>query len=237
MNEFEALFGVKESSIKETCVVLPFLNNAVSHYLDITQCKRGKMFGVAQGDGFSAVHTGVGPAFLGDAVLYLAQSPCRNLILFGSCGLVCAQNGLTLGSLVAPYQCYAYESFTELLIRLEVRKYVFFPQRQLLENFLKAYPSIKKVTCASVGSLKLEAQMLPQLTKKRVEVLDMECAAFFAAAAKGKLRAMALFYVTDILNEKPFYTTLRSFDTARLHSSIQKASLSLCDFVKTNLRA
>ena len=92
---------------------------------------------------------------MGDAVLYLDHTPCRNIVLFGSCGAV---DGLNIGDLVLPYACYALESFSQMLLERRGKRKVFYPDEHLLKTFWQANQElpIKKVKCLTVSSLKLE---------------------------------------------------------------------------------
>mgnify|MGYP001611933560 CR=1 FL=1 len=84
-------------------------------------------------------------------------------------------------------------------------------------------------------SLKLEEENLGFLKKERIGVVDMECAAFFAAASFIKRKAIAIFYVSDIIGKQPFYSILDSKEKIFLSRSIQKASRLLYNFIKDSL--
>ena len=57
------------------------------------------LYSAGSNNHFSLIHTGIGPALLGDAVLYLKEAPCKNLILFGSCGAVEEGGNFKIGDL------------------------------------------------------------------------------------------------------------------------------------------
>jgi purine-nucleoside phosphorylase len=59
--------------------------------------------------------------------------------------------------------------------------------------------------------------------KKNIDVVDMECSAFFSASSYTGLKAMALFYVSDIIKEKPFYKTLKPALKTKLSAAIEKS--------------
>ena len=124
------------------------------------------------------------------------------------------------------------ESFTDMLLR-EIKEYsLFYPDKSLLEKL----PEVKKVTCATLSSLKLEEKYMDLFEQKGIQVVDMECSAIFSAARHIRKKAMALFYITDIINKKPFYKGLSATDRLRLSSSIKSASNILCNLIKENLR-
>ena len=74
------------------------------------------------------------------------------------------------------------------------------------------------------------------LFKKRgIDIVDMECSALFSASEYIHRQAMALFYITDIINKKPFYRDLRPEERSILSSSIKSGAHILCEFIKKNL--
>lgn len=233
MSKFEILFGVKESEIKNNCILAPYLSKRILSALGVKKILRGKLYSVGQGENFSLIHTAIGPAFCGDAVLYLKETKVKNLILFGSCGLVKAIGDLNIGSLVSPYKTYCLESFSELLDGTPNFK-VQYADKDLLADCLQfSKEQVKQVICATVGSLKLEEEN--ESIRSFAEVVDMECSAFFSAANHIKRKAIAIFYISDIVNHKPFYLGLGQKEKLALRSSIAKSTELLCGFTKTKM--
>lgn len=246
MTKFEALFGIKEQSIKRNCILLPFLPKGILAEFKIKNLSKGKIYSTASSDdlawleiqnksnnlqppkgglsltGFTLIYTGMGPTFVGDALLYLKQTPCQNVILFGSCGLVTKKDGLSIGDLVLPFKCYSDESFSQMLLG-NVKKKAFYPDKKLFESFMHMNKDvdIKRVMCSTISSLKLEEDLVNSFKKEGIDVVDMECSAFFSAAKFVGLKALALFYITDILRTKPFYVNLDDATRQRLLSSIK----------------
>lgn len=236
MTKFQTLFGIDEKDIKKTCILMPILIKDALKKFGIKELKKGKLYSSNSNKTTTLIQTGVGPALLGDAVLYLADTACQDIILFGSCGLVAEEKGLTIGSLVAPAKCYALESFTDMLLQ-RCKGGLNIPYRcgDLTERFLMSAKSrnIKKVCCATLGSLKLEEDIVETFKEKEVEVVDMECSAFFSSAKEADKNPLALFYVTDIINKKPFYSALTDEDRATLSASIKSALDILWSFTET----
>ncbi len=231
MTKFETLFGIKESEIKNTCVLMPLLLKSAFNAFGIKNLSRGKIYSSGNAEHFTLINTRIGASFTGDAALYLSNTNCKNIILFGSCGLVKSSDGLDIGSLVTPVECYAMESFTDMLLKYHTFK-AFYPDAILLESFLNYNKNIQKVNCATLGSLKLEEEYLCLFAEKNIQIVDMECSSLFSVAAHKNLKVMALFYVSDIVNEKPFYTKFCSEDEIKLLSSIESGIKSLCSFIK-----
>ncbi|MCX6339496.1 MAG: hypothetical protein NTX71_06210 [Candidatus Aureabacteria bacterium] len=237
MDTFETLFGIKKEQVKKTCVLLPLLSRDILKQFGVQQLSRGKIYSSGNSAHFTLVRTGVGPAFAGDAVLHLADTQCRNIILFGSCGLVESSTGLRIGSLLSPSAAYAAESFTNLLESDSRSWKAYYPDRSLHDQLLNSSgpAGIENGTCLSIGSLKLQDSMLQIIKEKAIRMVDMECASVLAAAAHTGLRAAAVFYVTDVIGEKPFHAELSREDTTIITSSIRNAVRVLCEFIETKL--
>jgi len=237
MDTFKNLFGIKKEQVRKTCVLLPLLSRDIMKQFGVQELSRGKIYSSGNSAHFTLIRTGVGPALAGDAVLYLGDTACRNIILFGSCGLVAAVKDIGVGSLLSPAICYAADSFT-MLLQGDSRPWdLYCPDEDLHGQFLKfgGTDNVKNATCLSIGSLKMEDELLPLFELKEIRALDMECASVFAAAAHTRLRAVALLYVTDIIGEKPFHAELSRADETVLTSSIRNAIHILCEFIKTKL--
>jgi purine-nucleoside phosphorylase len=233
MNKFEKLFGIRPGQVRKNCILLPCINKEILAGLGVKNLKRGKLYGCADTGDFTLIHTGMGAGLAGDAVLYLKETSSQNVVLFGSCGSV---GGLGIGNLVLPVRCLAQESFTEMLKNRNQESKVFYPDYDLTEAFLGSDqdPLIKKVTCMTISSLKLEEERATDLRGEGIDVVDMECSAFLSAAQTVKLKAFGLFYVSDVVGEKPFYEPLNQKDKKLLRLSIEKATGMLRGFLGIN---
>lgn len=238
MKSFSALFGIDADEIKRTCVLMPFISKDALKVFGIRSFARGKLYGAGNSRDFTLIHSGLGPALTGDAVLYLKDTGCKNVILFGSCGLLTENNDLGIGSLVSPSKAYSLESFSRMLANQDIVSDVYYPDKKFLEDFTSASgSSIKQVPCATISSLKLEEERKDAWLKQGIEAVDMECSAFFAAASHSGLKAMAVFYVTDIIGVKPFYHKMGLKDKAKIFLARKIAAGLLCKFIRKNLPA
>lgn len=233
MTRFEALFGIKRSLVQKTCVIFPVIQKEMLTAFKAGNISKGKLYGTAEGDGFTIIHTGMNAGLAGDAVLYLKEAGCKNIILFGSCGLARSNGSFGLGSLVTPSESYSYESFSSLM-EGNYRSALFRPDAEFLSAVVEAGKEhdLKKVKAATISSLKLEEDMLDSFIQKGIEVFDMESSAVFSAANRSGIRAVALFYVSDVVKEKPFY---EETDKTLLSGAIKNAGDTICAFIKTNL--
>lgn len=239
MDAFEPLFGMNKAQVKKTCVLLPLLPKDILKQFGIPRLARGKIYSAGNGAHFTLIRTGAGPAFAGDAVLHLGGTACKNVILFGSCGLVETGAGLRIGSLLGPSRASAAESFTRLLEGDGPPWKTYYPDKELHGRLLDSTVAVDvtSVSCLSIGSLKLQDAMLQTLKTGAIQAVDMECASVFAAAERMGLRAAALFHATDIIGEKPFHSELSSEDKAILDSAVTDAVHILCGLIETKLNA
>ena len=236
MDLFKTLFGLKAAEVRRTCVVMPFIVKGVLEDFGIKRLTRGRLYGAGNSSFCTVLHTRMGPAFTGDAVLYLDATPCRNIVLFGTCGLLSSAGGLKIGTLVSPSRCYAQESFTGLLTGAPSPRIPVFPDPRFRQSLLSAAGRgvVKDAVGLSVGSLKLQEGKKDGWLSQGIRVVDLECAAFFAAAARIGRKAAALLVITDLVEEKPFYADL---EKNQLSLSIRQASHIICEFTKKKQNA
>ncbi len=182
--------------MNDLCVITPFLNKEIKEGFQITEMSSGPLYSKGSNDSFSLISTKMGSTFVGDTVLSLAEEPFKQLIFFGACGAARKDKALAVGKLLTAATVQAQDSFINVLQR-----------RPVIDSFQADldFPSLPKVNCLSIGSLKLEKQYLETINDSKIDVLDMEAAAFFAAARAIRKKAGAILFVTDILNEIPYY--------------------------------
>jgi purine-nucleoside phosphorylase len=233
MSTFKKLFGVEKESIKKNCIILPFASNDILNGLGVSKLSRGKLYGCAQTRDFSVIHSGMGTSLTGDAVLYLKESPCENLFLFGGCG---STGTLAIGAIVSVFLAYEEESFSKSLLSPVHNSWPsFYPNRMFEESIEKA-GIFKRANCLTVSSLKLESERLGEFRRQSIDVVDMECSAFFSAARFNKQKALGLLFVTDVVNQRPFYETRLATERKLLQSSIKKGAHFLCDFIRADIQ-
>lgn len=204
--QFEILFGIPSESIQKNVLLLPLIPKGLLKNLGLEKLNKGRLYASAHISGMTVIQTGMGAPLVGDAVLYLKGTNCKNVFLFGSCGALYSNDDLKPGACVLPEKCLAFESFSEFLLETGETR-TFYPDPKLIEDFsgfMKGCDMLP-VTCATVSSLKLEEDRHDWLLTQDIDVVDMECSAFFSAASHSGLSALAFFYVTDIVKEKPFY--------------------------------
>jgi purine-nucleoside phosphorylase len=224
-DNFQRLFGQNPAQIQKTCLLVPFLTKDLLHSLSIDQIQKGKIYSSATVDHLTLIHTRMGASFVGDATLYLKETPCENLILFGSCGATRKSDGLSLGDLVIPQISYSMDNFSDILNKNYQIPKGYKPNSSLLKKFIKFIQpqEIPAVTCASFGSLKMERSYRKFFDKIVIDVLDMEAAAFFHAAHHIRRKAISFFYVSDILDDKDYLSEMTSNDHVKITKGIHQA--------------
>ena len=234
MNKFKLLFGINKDETKKTCILTPILTREIRQVFNLPILKKGKLYKCADTDNFTLIRTGIGAPFVGDAVLYLADTPCENLILFGSCGLTAKSGQLDIGQLLLPKESLQLESFSACLTVSdpEIKNYSF--DQYLLNKMLDYFPGhgLQTVRSATIGSLAMEEKLLERLLKKQVKTIDMEASAFFSAAELLKKKALALFYSTDIIQDRPLYQDLTPAEKERVRKAESKGAELLLTFTK-----
>jgi len=112
MYTFKSLFGISAKEIKNTCVLTPFCTKFTLKAFGISQFHKTGLYASVNAKTFTLIKTGIGAPFVGDAVLYLEKTTCKNIILFGSCGLIPErQNNMKIGDLVIPQSALDLENF------------------------------------------------------------------------------------------------------------------------------
>ena len=235
MELFKKLFGIEAERVQASCIVMPFVTKGVLREFGIEELSRGQFYGAGNGEFCTLFHTRMGPSFTGDAVLYLSDTPCRELYFLGTCGLLQRTSGIKIGSLVSPSRCYAQESFTSLLSGLTDSGLWTSPDLILHRMIMSAggEGEITEVTGISAGSLKLQSEKIGEWWERGVQVVDLESAAFFSAARRIERSAAALMVVSDIVGERPWHQ-----ESARelVSGSLRNAARILCEIISKKQR-
>lgn len=239
MNTIERLFGVNADEIKEDVIITPFLN--LEYFARGTKPKKTKgfLFEVLTQKQFSVVKTGVGASFVGDAVMYLGETPCKRIYFIGSCASLSPHE---VGDTIVAEKALACESFTEVLHTHTDDCSFVVPKHNLADEFFEFCRSksgednqeqqIKTASLASLGSLSLQHTVLGSLQQRGVGGVDMEASAFFSAANSLFLSCLGLFYVTDTIDQKLFFRNLSVEERKTIKTARQRTIELLCDFIK-----
>jgi len=227
MTLFEKYFGILPSAINKNCIICPspdaglFTNNASS-----ANVQKGK-FVQSINCGFATVISTKYNLLVGDIVLLLGQTKCKNIFLFGSCA---SAKGQEIGTIQIIEQAYSADSFLQMLNGEPADK-SFFADKVLSEKLKNEIVFVKPATCISVASLVLEKEYVEGIKKSEISCVDMEASIVFSAAQKVGISAAALFYVTDPFEAQLMYELSQS-EKEKLANSRKKLSSALNSFIK-----
>ena len=217
---FKILYGIEPHDIQPTVVIMPFDIPQATTHLGIPKLTPGRLFAGGQGPGITLIRSGMSAGFVGDCILWLKDTPCKKILFLGTCGLIRHKNDLSIGSVLAPQTVYALESFSAI-----VTDSVQEPARLPVDNLFDR--TIPPCSCASFASLHEEARYRPTFERLGIDVIEMECSAFFLAASKIDRRAGALLIVSDILGDKDICFNLSAENKKRLAEGINQACATI----------
>jgi hypothetical protein len=224
IDAFQKLFGIEKSRVQPDCILSPLNEVDLLAGPKAARHRRGDYFQVADAGRATIIGTRYN-LLAGDCVLHLADTPCRNIYLFNCCGGV----GAGIGAAYSIAKAFDFESFSGMLAGKEEAS-CYFPDATLAGEF-SAHSGLPEATCATVGSLALEAAYLPRFRALGVNCLDMECSAVFSAAGKIGRRALALLYVSNSIPDKPWHEHLDRRDIQRLGRARNDLAALLSGFI------
>lgn len=228
MNTFEKLFSTSPKDIKKDVIITPFLNLEYFRQHKESKINRGFLFEVLGETRFSVVKTGVGASFVGDAIVYLTDTPCKRVYFMGSCAAI---RNFEVADLVIADKALARESFSAILLNKNTHFFIT-PKKWLFKSFLSQNKKVKKGIVATLGSLSLQDKLIDSLKQQNIDCVDMETSAFFSAANYFDLSSLALLYVTDIIGERSFFRKLNRHEADIIKASRQRAISLLCKFIE-----
>jgi hypothetical protein len=223
MDVFTKLFGVEKSHIKPRCILTP-LDEVGLFVAAGAPRAHGDYFRVADSSHASLIGTRYS-LLAGDCVLHLADTPCRDIYLFNCCGGIDAG----IGTAYSVTRAFDFESFSGMLGGN--REAGCHHADAGLAGEIASFSGLAEGTCATVGSLALEAMHLPRFRALGVTCLDMECSAVFAASKQAGKRAGALLYVSNSIPDKPWHEQLDRRDIQRLGRARRDLAAMLLRFI------
>ena len=230
MTVFQKMFGISERDVRKNCIICPANDSPL--FINEGDKSKGLFFSaVSAGDTTVII---IKNNFLaGDCVLSLKETSCENIFLFGSC----ASTGQhSIGSIHLAEKSFSLESFSEMLEKSGASE-SYSPDKVLFDKFIgySKGGNISPSYFAAVGSILLEKNYLEWFAQNSIGCVDMESSMIYSAAAHIKRKALALAYVTDIIEKKPFYDPLSKEESAKVASGRKALSGLLSDFIKNEL--
>jgi purine-nucleoside phosphorylase len=224
------LLGIRSKEIIADKIVLsPFvaLNRFKQEFTSIDKTFSGKtgykgFTGNINGQRLSVINTGLGTLPVGDLVLWL-KDMVRTVMLVGSVGTLSGE--LQIGDYFIPDTAIDGEGFTHYHLQNPSQRFLTANQVRLTDNMRSKCGrfTVKRGTVYTIGSLYAEqdTMFLEFLKNQGVSALDMETSAFYTAAQKAGIDALAFHYVSDRPLEKPFYEKLSNEDQLRLNYAVE----------------
>ena len=228
MTKVKNIFGLPEQDIQSNCIIVPFLNKAMRQAFGIQKSlKAGRLFSAVNISGATLVLTRMGPGFVGDAVMFLDETPAQKLFLLGSCGIIKKTRKYDLGSLLVPKLSYAYDSFCALMQKKKTPPPAFRADPGLLQRIRASNTFVQTVVGAAFVSLAFEERFQADFLAQGITSLDMESAVFYAAAQHIQRKACALLFTTDILTSHPFMQKITSQQELVIQQAAAQAANTL----------
>ena len=223
--QFQKLLGLSASRFPQNCIIcqdfdLPlFASNA----------RKGLFLKIARTN--NAIIIALKNNFLaGDAVLALKNSACKNIFLFGPCGVYGSSK---IGDMFIIESAFNLESFSKLVAAKET---AIFEEEQACPSltqkiYSKNSAALMKTKSACISSLALEKNFLDFFAKNNISALDMESSIIFSAAKSIKISAACLLYASDHIEKNPIGLALSKSQKQKLSLSRKLLSKIIMGFI------
>lgn len=221
---FKDFFGIPSCDIKNSCIICQnydlslFAEESLNGFF-IKTANFGDATIIALKNNFLA----------GDAVLYLKESKCKNIFLFGSCG---GCGDVESGDLLMIEKAYNFESFSKMA-SFDQKPDHFASSNELLAEFYKEnlYEDLIKTNSACVSSLLLESKYINWFKENEVCAIDMESSIVFSAAKEIGAEAACFMYVADHIETNPLGQKLKEETKEKISLARKRLAKMILDFV------
>ncbi len=220
-NIFKTLYGISPDAIQETVVIMPFDVPRAAVHLGVERLINGRLFACGQCKGFTLIRSGMGAGFVGDCVLWLERTPCRQILFLGTCGLIEQTQQFDIGSVLTPKTVHIMESFSDI-----VRGHIKTPEVIAIDDHL-IDPVIPRTNCISFASLHEETKCLALFKKLNAHVIEMECAGFFLSSQRIHRASGILLVVSDIVADENMCFNLSPENKKKLSQGIHQACAAI----------
>ncbi|MDD3065443.1 MAG: hypothetical protein PHI20_01400 [Endomicrobiaceae bacterium] len=229
MSELLSYFGIESKNIKKTCVICQSSDQTLFSELGPAETFTGLFAKVNNYESATIIST-KNNFLVGDIVLYLKDTACENIVLFGSCG---GAGEVKIGDKLIVKKVFNFESFSEML-EMKRNPDSYYPSASLVGEFLlkNSKLDIQHVKCATTSSLFLEKKYKDWFSKNKINAVDMECSSVFSASCSINKKAIALFYITDIVGvNEPFGNDVEQSQKSAILKARQALAKSICNFI------
>ncbi|MFH1063294.1 MAG: hypothetical protein V1747_10510 [Candidatus Omnitrophota bacterium] len=240
-NKFSKLFGIKYQEVGDFVVISPFFNAKLfAVQLKDVKFFKGMIFhglnGTYKDKKITFIHTGMGQSLVADCVMAQDNQKVKTIVFLGAVGAV---RDLDIAdNLVIEKAFFDTEYYNKFGIKLgESTTKEFFPDNELVERCLimaKAqYFVLKKANAISIHTfLDQGPEIAKKLSLLGIQSVDLECALFYAAASRMKIKAIAFCFVSDNLLSKPFWGDFSLLDQVNIKNQMPKLVKFSLEFAK-----
>lgn len=212
--KFKKLFGISRDDLGEALLISPFFNvKLLASELKQKQFFKGILFhglnGIYENKKITFVNTGMGQSLVADCILAQDHAKIKALIFLGAVGAV---KDLKIADIVvlkeAVFDTQYYSKFGINFKEINQKK--FYPDAQLLKDSLNIAEEnnyqLKQANVISIHTFWDQAeQRVNELAKNGMQSVDLECALFYAAAQRKRIKSIALCFVSDKIVSRPFW--------------------------------
>jgi len=222
---FKDFFNMDAENIKRNCIIC----NEFDIDLFSKDIKKGLFVKTANIENCSVI--ALKNNFLaGDAVLYLKETQCENIMLFGSCG-GCAN--IEIGDLVLIEKAYNFESFSDMIAGNR-HQTSFEASKEIFDEFYRQNMDEKIIRTNSgcCSSLILEKKFVGFFKENNISALDMESSIIFCAAQEIGVKFGAAMYVSDHIENKSWGSDLDIKDKTAVSQARKRLAQMVAGFFK-----
>lgn len=227
--KFKKLFGIAPECMGQALIISPFFNTKLLQAkLKNSEFFKGLVYkgvqGNYQGTQITFINTGIGQSLTVDCLLAQDSEKIKKIIFLGAVGAV---RDLNFADMVlidkAFYDANYYQKFGFNFNQKQIKN--FSPGEKLIDLCFKVAQTqkykLKKASLISVHTLwDQNDEMIQRIYDDNIQCLDLECALFYATAALKKIEAVALCYVSDLINAKPYWSDFSPRDCRLVKKNI-----------------
>lgn len=221
--KFKDFFGMTAQETKNNCIIcqiydLPLFAKESNNGFFVKTASAGNTTVIGLKNNFLA----------GDAVLYLKESNCKNIFLFGSCG---GCGDVESGDLLIIDKAFNLESFSKMVSSGEKTEFINSSETLTSDFYGKnIYADLIKTNAACVSSLLLESRYIEWFKSNDICAVDMESSIVFSAAKEIGAEASCFMYVADHIEKDSLGQELEAKTKARISCARKKLAGMILDF-------
>ena len=227
--QIKFLLGADPKYIAERVLFTPFLPLQLfkKEFTDIEKMFSGKseykgFTGMLNGERITVIRTGMGTANIGDILMWLGGH-IKKAVFAGAVGAL--DQSYQIGDYFIPIEAIEGEGFSRYTRDNPEKIFMGSKHVQLDPNIIEKCQrySVAKGKLFTIGGIVFEEDkmFLEFLKNQGVDAIDLETSAFYTAAQKGNIEALAFHYVSDLPPHKLFYEKYSKEDQLKLNYALE----------------